>query len=265
MKIGGSVFVKDAIRHDYCIEAAIESLVPLCDDIVVIDACSSDETLSLLNKISARHKQVRVFVGWSWECANDHKRLAILANEAIKLLRHDWHFMIQADEVLHEDSVPVIQSIIEDDAPNTVYVVTRKHIFRNMDYYIKHDLPENKKPSGDFIIRLGKKHHKACGDAQGLATNGRVNWDYKDKLQLFHYSYVRKNSINISRAIEMQSWFNGDAPQIDPRLLKMRDEGNVFKPEVFYEWDALKKLEINHPKVAQAWVNERRCDFKDEP
>src|SRR5208282_5743966 len=107
--LGGSIFVRNAIKYDYCVEASILSILPVCDPVVVLDCQSDDGTTELLRDLASKHPQIQLTENVLWECAPNYQRLSMLANQAIAKLNTDWHFMIQADEVLHENSIPYIR------------------------------------------------------------------------------------------------------------------------------------------------------------
>lgn len=46
-KLGGSIFIHNAIEFDYCLEASVSSLAALCDEVVLLDASSTDGTTDL--------------------------------------------------------------------------------------------------------------------------------------------------------------------------------------------------------------------------
>lgn len=265
MTIGGSLFIRNAIQYDYCVEESILSLVPLCDEIVVLDCKSTDGTTQKLAALARKYPKIRLHKNITWECAADYNRLRILANLAISYLKTDWHFMIQADEVLHEESVPILKSIAQKHRnESATFLVRRPHIFGNMDHYIRHDIPSTRKPASDYVFRFGRIHHKSVGDAESLKSE-RTNINYKDYINLFHYGYVRKNSVNLTKAIDMQSWFNGVNSAPDERLLNMQRTDGIFRPEGFFKWEELKRLEIEHPLVARKWVDERRSEHPFGP
>ena len=62
--LGGSLFVRNAIKYDYCIEEAVLSLVPICDEITIGDAGSDDGTLDVLRKLESDHNNIKVI---EWE------------------------------------------------------------------------------------------------------------------------------------------------------------------------------------------------------
>lgn len=265
MSIGGSLFIRNAIQHDYCVEESILSLMPLCDDIVVLDCRSNDGTTERLEKMANRYSKMRLFKNITWECATDYSRLRILANMAISFLKTDWHFMIQADEVLHESSIPVIKEITERFKHDSLtFLMRRPHIFGNMDHQISYAIPNERKPASDSVFRLGRLHHLAVGDAESLFAT-RYSTEYLEQMTLFHYGYARKNVCNLTKPIEMQAWFHGPGHSPDQRLLDMKANDGVFRPEAFFRWDELSRLKMSHPAVAQKWVDDRRAEHPFQP
>ena len=48
MKVSGFTFVRNAIKYDYPIVEAIQSILPLCDEVIVAVGNSDDGTLDLI-------------------------------------------------------------------------------------------------------------------------------------------------------------------------------------------------------------------------
>lgn len=266
--IGGSVFVRNAIALDYCIEESLMSILEL-DDIVVLDCQSTDGTTEMLRALSAKHPKIRLIENVTWECADNYDRLKILANQAIGHLDTDWHFMIQADEVLHEDAIPAMRQVVESSkaflsSSASAFLCRRINLFGNIDHHIRYDLPVTRKPVSDLVVRLGTKGTFATGDAESLTP---VNYDcnHADRITLVHYGFVRKNQKQIDKVMSMQSWFHGKGSQPDQRVVDMKNKDNVYRPEAFFQWSELCPLMISHPKVAKAWVDERRAEYPTCP
>ena len=51
MKVAGFTFIKNALIYDYPIVEAIQSILPLCDEVVVAVGKSEDKTLELIQSI----------------------------------------------------------------------------------------------------------------------------------------------------------------------------------------------------------------------
>lgn len=53
MKIAGFTFIRNAVKNDYAILEAINSILPICDEFIVAVGQSEDETLSLIQSIQS--------------------------------------------------------------------------------------------------------------------------------------------------------------------------------------------------------------------
>jgi glycosyltransferase involved in cell wall biosynthesis len=246
--IGGSIFVRNAVEWDYCIKEAVLSLVPFCDEVIVGDAQSTDGTLDILKEIARNHANVRVLENLPWECAKDNARLSILANMVKNELKTDWHFMLQADEVVHESSIPSIWAFVEAVNDKGAFV-RRWNLWDNFDQYV--DLNSKYRPVGDRIIRLGELKYDAVGDAEGL---GIPRWeDMTSRIFIFHYGFMRNNLIN--KVLDTLTWFfEGGGP--DPRYVEMKKEGK-FKSDMIPKSE-LVDLPMPHPAVMTEWIAARR-------
>jgi len=245
--LGGSLFIRNAIRFGYCLTEALDSLYALCDELSILECGSDDGTQDLLQKwVASKGYGKRILVEYDhpWEVGEKWDRLAILANVARAKLTTQWHFMLQADEVLHESAIPVIRNLIE--AGGSAYFCRRLNLFVSPDMYIKLNLKGKGKPCGDTVCRLAKTDHLVFGDGESIA-HPDVNALYTDRIIIFHYGYVREGAAHIAKAIDMQSWFFGPGSQPDQRIVKMRDEGNVFHPEVYFTAEDLDPIPIPHP------------------
>jgi glycosyltransferase involved in cell wall biosynthesis len=251
--LGGSLFVRDAVRLDYCVEAAIESLVPVCDDVVVLDCHSTDDTLALLRTIETRHSNVRVFPNVPWEQAGNYERLMILANAARELVRARWHFMIQADEVLHESSYTALRALVAADGwGQQAFRVRRLNLYGDLDHHIS--LGSRLKPCSDEPTRIGLQGVPAGGDAESIVEPHGPDRRMVDRVTLFHYGFVRSGQALITKAIEMQSWFWGPHSVPDQRVVHMQQAGTGFRPYDIIPPQELSPLPMPHPAAAAGWL-----------
>jgi hypothetical protein len=257
--LGGSIFVRNAIRFGYCMTEALESLYALCDEISILECGSDDGTQELIKewvdaKRNEPHKRIILEMEHAWDVADNYTRLAVLANVARSKLSAEWHFMLQADEVLHECSIPVIRRLIE--LPPMGYSCRRLNLFRSPDVHIR--LDSKKKPCGDVVYRLGRTSLPVFGDAESINIPDGRNDDHINEIIIFHYGYVREGAKHIAKAIDMQSWFHGPYSQPDQRIVRMRDEGNIFRPEVFFSPDDVSPIPIPHPRFSAALAERLR-------
>lgn len=260
-KLGGSLFIHNGLKYDFCLKESIESLIELCDEVVVLDAESDDGTLDFLQTLEKSNPKLKVYDHGKWECAEHYDRLPILANQAKELLNSEWHFMLQADEVIHEDSFPYIHRAISFSEKNDIVSVYchRVNMFKTFNHYISFDSPS--KPCGDKLIRLAKTEMNAFGDAESLERGAKFDSSFLPYILIFHYGFIRKPKEGLCKAIDMQSWFGYG---VDKRLLKMQEEDGIYKPNEFLGEMKLDEIVWEHPKIAQKWVNERRHFYEEE-
>lgn len=251
--LGGSIFTHNVQQFDYCYQESIACLVDLCDEVVVLDAGSTDGTLEDLRRIASENTKVRLVEGAVWDCAPKHDRLRVLANQAMSHLTTDWHFMLQADEVIHEKSFEIIRGCIENPGPHKTFAVRRFNLFGDFNHHIS--LSSAHKPCNDGPIRLGLTGIEALGDAESLAAD-HPSWVYLSQIVTFHYGLVRKSSALIEKSLDMQTWFHGGYEHADLRIKNMK-ASNTFDPFQLIPRSEIVKLVGTHPKYMAEWMAAR--------
>lgn len=108
MNISAVVITKDEARN---IEDCLKSLATVCDDIVVLDTGSQDDTREIARRCGARVERIE------WRGYSASK------NHANGLASNDWILSIDADERLSEELADSIRTL--KPQPNTVYRLDR--------------------------------------------------------------------------------------------------------------------------------------------
>ncbi|MCG6955898.1 MAG: hypothetical protein LJF04_07895 [Gemmatimonadetes bacterium] len=113
MLISGFSFARNAVKLDYPLEEALRSILPVVDELVVAVAPGDpdDDTRGLVEGIG--DPRIRV-VDAVWDDTRHQEVYADLTNVALDACTGDWALYIQADEVLHEDDLPVLRSRCEE-------------------------------------------------------------------------------------------------------------------------------------------------------
>lgn len=247
--LGGSLFVRNAIKFGYCVIEALESLHAVCDEISVLECGSDDGTQDLIRRWVAKNsgtKAIKVEYDHPWVVADNYTRLAVLANVARAKLSTDWHFMLQADEVIHESSFETIRHLVNLDSVGA-YFCRRLNLYRSPDTCIRFDLTRKGKPCSDVVVRLARTSCPVLGDAESLGGPPETNPDHIDRVVIFHYGYVREGSKHIDKAIDMQSWFHGPGATPDQRIVRMKEAGGYFDAGVFFDAEDVMPIPIPHP------------------
>jgi glycosyltransferase involved in cell wall biosynthesis len=113
MPISAVIIVKNGERY---LDRVLRPLANLCDDLVVLDSDSTDNTIAIALAYGARVER-QTFLGYG-----PQKRLAV------SLAKHDWILSLDADEVLDEAVCAAIQQLDLQDANTAYEILRRNHI-----------------------------------------------------------------------------------------------------------------------------------------
>ncbi|CAN5688349.1 hypothetical protein BH10BDE1_BH10BDE1_01010 [soil metagenome] len=112
-KISGFTVIRNARLMGYPILESIRSVLPLVDEFVIGLGQSDDDTREMV--ASLKDPKIRIIdTIWDTKKTKGGLILSEKTNEALALCQHDWCFYIQADEVVHEDDLPVVRAAINE-------------------------------------------------------------------------------------------------------------------------------------------------------
>jgi hypothetical protein len=113
VRISGCSFARNAVKLDYPLREALQSMLPVVDELVVAVAPgdAGDDTRGLVESIG--DARIRI-VDATWDDARRHLAYSDLTNLALDACTGDWCLYLQADEVLHEQDVPTIRARCEE-------------------------------------------------------------------------------------------------------------------------------------------------------
>ncbi|PKP11034.1 MAG: glycosyl transferase [Bacteroidetes bacterium HGW-Bacteroidetes-4] len=241
MKVTGFSFIRNAIKFDYPVVEAIQSVLPLCDNFVVAVGNSEDETLELIQNISPKIKIVETV--WDDSLREGGRVLAIETDKAFQAIDADtdWCFYIQGDEVMHEKYLDVVKNAMKkhkDDSRVDGLLFNYLHFYGSYDYV---GSASNWYPHEIRVVR-NNKNIFSYRDAQGFRKDDNQKLNVKAiDAYIYHYGWV-KDPRAMQRKQESfhKLWHN------DEWLDK-----NVAKAEVFdySHIDALEKFQGSHPQV----------------
>jgi len=244
MKISGFTLVRDAVRLDFPILEAIQSILPLCEEVIVNVGRSDDGTLDLVRSLD--DPRVRILEA-EWDLARGPALLREETERAMRACRHAWGMCIQADEVLHERGVEKLRAALA--------AVVREPGVEGLLVEYHHFVGD---PFTEAMNRRWYRHEvrlvrtdpawgiEPWADAQGFRVrrpDGRVR-KIRARLtgaEMFHYGHTR-SAIALRQRVEM------DRHLYPGRAARAADEP-------LFEWfPGLRPFRGTHPAVAAAWV-----------
>jgi len=255
MKVAGFTFVRNALKYDYPIVEAIQSILPICDLLVVAVGDSEDETLALIQSIESPKIKIIETV-WDDSLREGGKVLAIETDKAFQAIpeEYDWAFYIQGDEVVHEEDLPAIKAAMEahlEDSEVDGLLFKYRHFFGSYDY-IGNSLRWY--PHEIRIIR-NKKSMYSYRDAQGF----RKDNDEKLKVApidayIHHYGWVKDPRVMQTKQENFNKLWHSDE-WMDENIAK------VEKFDYFQNIDSLEKYKGSHPKVMKNRIEKLNWQF----
>ena len=195
MKVSGFTFCRNAVKYDYPVVESIRSALPLCDEFVVNVGRCDDGTLELIRSIA--HPKINIIESvWDESLRKDGLIYSQQTNIALSRCQGDWAFYIQADEVLHEDDVPVLRRSMERHLGNpSVKGLLFRYLHFIADYWsmnpwFYHKAVRVIRNNGDI---------ESCGDAVGFhfkptqqyLQSGPKEWLAPSGARMFHYGWVK--------------------------------------------------------------------------
>lgn len=191
MKVSGFTFIRNAVLLDYPIVAAIQSILPLCDEILVAVGNSTDDTLGLIQNIDPKVRIIQTT--WDDTLRENGRVLAVETDKALAAINPeaDWAIYIQGDEVMHEADHPEILKAMtrfQHDQDVDGLLFDYLHFYGSYDYigvsnnWYKKEIRIIKPSRGIFSFRDAQGFRKAPDQKLKVApANARV----------FHYGWVK--------------------------------------------------------------------------
>lgn len=254
MKVSGFTFVRNAIKYDYPIVEAIQSILPVCDEVVVAVGKSDDGTLQLIQSIDSPKIRIIETV-WDDSLREGGRVLAVETDKAFAAIAEDsdWAFYIQGDEVLHERYVQTVREAMlqyRDNPAVDGLLFKYKHFYGSYDY-VGESLGWYRR---EIRVVRNRKDIYSYRDAQGFrkGKNKKLRVKLIDAY-IYHYGWVKEPKAmqgkreSFNRLWHSDEWVNR----------------NVVKAEAFdYTGiDALGLFRESHPAVMETRIAAKNWKF----
>jgi len=244
--LGGVIFIRNGEQYDYSYKEAISCLQELCDKVVILDAGSDDGTAEMLQQYEDQNTMVVCLGVDEWEKQQGREKLSYFQNLALSFLDTDYYFLLQGDEILHEDSFIEVRKAIETG--KEAFYCKRVNLWGDCNRYI--NVEPERQPCSTTVIRLAKTKYRSVGDGESIEAISDIS--FVDKIRIYHYGFVRKKEVMKRKVINMQEavfqlGFH------DPKL----DESETFNSELWFKGSELSPITENYPKFIKDWVKSR--------
>jgi glycosyltransferase involved in cell wall biosynthesis len=248
--LGAFFCIRDANRLDYNIKEAIESVLPICDQVAVTDVESTDGTFEFLQEWAKHEPKLRIgSVPWT-NPVRDVRWWPGVLNTARERLDTDWAITLDADELIHEQSFDRILKAAHDGETLLCY---RYNFWRDAQHLIPRGVC-----CGTDVIRVGPRSHffpSDYPDDRAADICKLAKWP-TDPVYIYHYGFLRKRDAFFRKAHVMQNIWAGS---YDPRLAAVENQtGNWMADPGVADWvDRCPRFSGTHPKAIHQWLTER--------
>ena len=253
MKVAGFSFVRNAVKYDYPIVEAIESILPICDAFYIAIGDSEDGTEDLIKQLKSDKLHI-IHTVWDDSLREGGQVLAVETNKAFDSIPndYDWCFYIQGDEVVHEADLPAIKAGMEEHFNNKQVdglLFNYRHFYGSYDYVGDSRRWYRKEVR---VIRNDKKI-RSYRDAQGFRKEGKKLKVKPISAFMNHYGWVKPPEKQMEKQRNFHKMWHDDES-----VKKMVGNTQEFD---YSEIDSLSKFNGTHPKVMLKRINRLNWKF----
>ena len=258
MKVSGFTIVRNAVKYDYPAIESVKSILPLCDEFIILVGNSDDGTSELIQSIDSDKIKIHRSV-WDDSLRKGGRVLAAETDKAFDRVSpdSDWAFYIQADEVVHEkyhDAVRSAMSRYKDDKSVEGLLFKYLHFYGNYKYvgdareWYNHEIR---------IIR-NDKNIRSYRDAQGFRKHDKKLRVKPIDAYIYHYGWVRNPYFMYSKQSAFGRLYDGG---------ENAKENLTVKKEDLYDYskiDSLTLFDGTHPSVMAERIGKMNWEFEHD-
>ncbi len=275
MKISGFSFVRNGDKLYYPVVEAIRSILPICDEYVIAVGKGDEDDRTREHIAAIGDPKLRI-IDTIWEEQFFKKGVinAMQTDIAQQACSGDWLFYLQADEVVHEKYLPVIETRCRELLGNKKVeglLFRYKHFWGDYEHYhdghgwypneirIIRNLPSiHSWQSAQSFRHFDPYDNPRQEEGTSKLTVARVD------AEIYHYGWVRPPHLmqNKRRALDSVHWGRKKAEDFYEKAPKYFDYGPLNRLATFRE---------THPQVmreriaAMDWKDKLQYDGKPNP
>lgn len=245
MKISGFSFVRNAIKYGYPVVESLQSLFPLCDEVVVAVGDSDDGTLELLHSLNEPMLRIIPTV-WDERHLGGGRILAQQTDVAYHHCTGDWCIYLQADEVFHEADADLLRHEIataHKDLRLEALIMRYLHFYGSYDFvgtgrqWYRREIRAVRRLPNIISWRDAQGFRKT--DADGNAVKLRAR---QTDVRVFHYGWVREPKTQQRKLNNSNRLYNPDTPEVEEETSNGFDYDSAYAVELYTQ---------SHPALMQ--------------
>jgi len=255
--VSGFTIARNVVQGDYPLREAVESILPLVDEMVIAVGRSEDNTLEYVRNFPS--PKIRI-IETIWDDSL-RKGGVVLAAETNKALdacnpKADWCVYIQADECLHEADYRAIRAAMNQYAADKR---VEGLLFNYRHFYGSYDYIADSRRWYRHEVRIIRRDPaiRSYMDAQGLRKNGKAKLHVVDSGgTVHHYGWVKHPEAQTQKLVQSSRFWHSD-----DYVQEIADAGSFDYSNI----DSLMRFEGQHPEVMQERITRINWSFSADP
>lgn len=244
--LSGLVCIRQGIELDYCWRESIQSLLPICSQVIVCDGESTDGTQELIRDWMKDEPKIALCV-YPWP---DPVGVPTFWVDWLQYGRQhcqgDFVIQLDADEVLSENSYDELDAFTGGSL-----WCKRYNFWRDDKNLIPHGVCCSHR-----VVRVIPKGMFLPSDGEDARGHGVVAMARDSGVEIFHYGFIRKPEAFFKKARALQGYFFNT---YDQRLADAEATPETWMETIKnVEWiNSLVPFTGKHPVIMKQWLKER--------
>lgn len=265
LKISGFTFIRNGFTYGYPFIPAIQSMLPLVDELIVVAGDSTDGTREAI--LDLNDPKIKIIdTEWDEASRSSGKIFAQQTNIALDNITGDWAVYLQSDEVFHESDVKKIKEfiVVADQSDNVDGLFFPFLHFWGDFQHIRNHRGAHR---GEIRVFKNKGIVRSYKDAMGFRKYRSLQ-DYnsglpgeklrvlKTEIPVHHYSYSRNPALMKKKSNYFHRFWHDD------KWLKEKTNEQLFD---FNEVDKLEIFKGEHPLYMKDVIAGKDWEFVYDP
>lgn len=257
MKITGVTIIRNAVKNDYPVVEAINSILPMVDEMIVSIDRGEDSTEQLIRSIASDKIHI-VYSDWDMSLRKGGKVYALETDKAIAHVSADtdWIFYIQADEAIHEKYYTTILQAAEKYRTNDK---VQGLLFKYLHFYATYDYVGDSRKWYNYEVRMIKNDKRITSykDAQGFRIGERKLDVVLIDAEVYHYGWVKNPQQMRQKQKDTDRYYLGEAFRENTSTLTTSEVYDFEK-----NYDSLRKFTGAHPEVMRQRIAQKNWQIE---
>lgn len=246
--------IRNGLELDYCFRECIESILPVCDEVVVCDGQSTDGTQECIRDWMRKEPRIKLCV-YPWKNPKgDITFFTDWINHAREHLTSDWHIQMDADEVLCDSGHTYLHQFLKEEHSPVSLWCNRLNFWKDTQHLIPHGVCLSHR-----VVRVAPTSVWMPSDGPDPRGAEIIKMAINSPLVIGHYGFLRKRDAYFAKSRALHGYF---FDTYDPRLEQAEaSQGNWMDNIQGVEWKSrLLHYDGPHPTVIHKWLRERGYD-----